>query len=134
LQEELSTKKHVYGSGLDEVCKRISRMERKAVDAERESTKYFQTIFVIDKIGEEFEGTVSGIAEFGLFVRMDENHCEGMVTMSELPGDRFFFDAEKFRIIGSKTKKEFNFGDRVKVRIFEVHPRKRQIDLELVED
>ena len=134
LQEELTTKKHVYGSGLDDVCKRISRMERKAVEAERESTKYFQTIFVIDKIGEVFEGTVSGIAEFGLFVRMDENHCEGMVAMSELPGDRFFFDAEKFRIIGSKTKREFNFGDKVKVRIFEVHPRKRQIDLELVED
>lgn len=133
LQEELTTQKHRYGKELDDVCKRISRMERKAVDAERESTKYFQTMFVIDKIGEVFEGTVSGIAEFGLFVKMDENHCEGLVPMTELPGDRFTFDAEKFRIIGHKTKKEFNFGDKVKVRIFEVHPRKRQIDLELVE-
>lgn len=134
LQEELTTQKHRYGKELDDVCKRISRMERKAVDAERESTKYFQTMFVIDKIGEVFEGTVSGIAEYGLFVRMDENHCEGLVPMTELPGDRFSFDAEKFRIIGHKTKKEFNFGDKVKVRIFEVHPRKRQIDLELVEE
>lgn len=132
LFEELTTKKHLYGSGLDDVCKRISRMERKAAEAERESTKYFQTIFVLDKIGQEFEGTVSGIAEHGLYVRMDENKCEGMVPMNQIPGDRFYFDAEKFRIVGHKTKQEYNFGDRVKVRIYEVSPRKRQIDLELV--
>ncbi|MFN5786244.1 MAG: ribonuclease R [Flavobacteriia bacterium] len=132
LQEELTQKKHRYGKELDDVCKRISRMERKAVEAERESTKYFQTLFVQDHIGEEFIGTVSGIAEFGLFVKMDENQCEGMVPMTEIPGDRFYFDAEKYRIIGAKTKKEYNFGDKVKVRIYEVHPRKRQIDLELV--
>lgn len=132
LLEELTTKKHCYGKELDEVCKRISRMERKAVEAERESTKYFQTIFVQDHIGEVFEGTVSGIAEFGLFVRMDENRCEGMVAMNDIPGDRFSFDADKYRIVGAKTKKEYNFGDKVMVRIYEVHPRKRQIDLELV--
>jgi ribonuclease R len=63
---------------------------------------------------------------------MDENHCEGMVPMNEIPGDRFYFDQEKFRIIGSKTKREFNFGDRVQVRVSEVSLRKRQIDLELV--
>jgi len=134
LQEELTTKKHRYGKDLDDVCKRISRMERKAVDAERESTKYFQTLFVQDHIGEEFAGTVSGIAEFGLFIRMDENYCEGMVPMNAIPGDRFYFDADKFRIIGAKTKKEYNFGDKVRVKIYEVHPRKRQIDLELVVD
>jgi ribonuclease R len=53
--------------------------------------------------------------------------------MNDLPGERFFFEAEKYRIVGSKTKREFHFGDKVKVRIYEVHPRKRQIDLELVE-
>ena len=133
LLEELTHKKHIYGSGLDDVCKRISRNERKASEAERESTKYFQTIFVLDKIGQEFEGTVSGIAEQGMYVRMDENQCEGMVPMNQIPGDRYYFDPEKFRIIGHKYKNEFNFGDRVKVRIYEVSPRKRQIDLELVE-
>lgn len=132
LQEELTHKKHIYGSNLNDVCKRVSRMERKAVDAERESTKYFQTIYVLDHVGEVFTGTVSGIAEFGLFVKMDENFCEGMVPMNDIPGDRFYFDQDKFRIIGSKTKKEYNFGDKVTVRIYEVHPRKRQIDLELV--
>jgi ribonuclease R len=133
LQEELTTKKHRYGKELDEICKRISRMERKAVEAERESNKYFQTIFVQDHIGEVFDGTISGLADFGMFVRMDVNHCEGMIPMNDLPGERFFFEAEKYRIVGSKTKREFHFGDKVKVRIYEVHPRKRQIDLELVE-
>ena len=133
LQEELTTQKHRYGKELDEVCKRISRMERKAVEAERESTKYFQTLFVQDHIGEVFEGTVSGLAEFGMFVRMDANYCEGMIAMTDIPGDRFFFDAEKYRIIGARTKREYNFGDKVMVKIYEVHPRKRQIDLEIVE-
>lgn len=132
LQEELTSKKHRYGKELNDVCKRVSRMERKASEAERESTKYFQVLFVQDKVGEEFEGTVSGIAEHGLYVKMDENKCEGMVAMQDIPGDRFSFDADKFQIIGGKSKKTYNIGDKVTVRIYEVHLRKRQIDLELV--
>jgi ribonuclease R len=132
--EELTTQKHKYGKDLDEVCKRISRMERKAVDAERESTKFFQVLFVQDKIGEEFNGTISGIAEFGLFVKMDENHCEGMVAMNDIPGDRFSFDQQKFRIVGAASGREYNFGDKVRVKIYEVHLAKRQIDLELIVD
>ncbi len=132
LQEELTTKKHRYGKELNDICKRISRNERKASDAERESTKYFMTLFVSEHIGEIFQGTVSGIAEHGLFVRMDENHCEGMVPMNAIPGDRFYFEQEKFRIVGAKTKKEFNFGDKVLVKISNVNTPKRQIDLELV--
>ena len=132
LQEELTHKNHRYGATLDDVCKRISRMERKAVEAERESTKYFQTLFVVDKIGEVFDGTVSGIAEFGMFVRMDDNQCEGMVPISEIPGDRFSFDVESYCIRGARHKKEYTIGDKVKVRIYEVSTRKRTIDLEMV--
>lgn len=132
LFEELTSKKHRYGSDLDDKCKRISRMERRAIEAERESTKYYQTLFVVDKIGQEFDGTVSGIAEFGMFVKMHENYCEGMIPMNEIPGDRFYFDSDKFRIVGSKSGKEYNIGDSVRVRIYEVSTRKRQIDLELI--
>jgi len=107
-------------------------MERKAVEAERESTKYFQTLFVVDKIGEVFDGTVSGIAEFGMFVRMDDNQCEGMVPILEIPGDRFSFDVESYCIRGARHKKEYTIGDKVKVRIYEVSTRKRTIDLEMV--
>ena len=132
LETELSKRPHQYGHSLDDVCKLISRNERKAAEAERESGKYFQTLFVQDKIGEEFDGFISGIAEHGLYVKMIENNCEGMVSMQDIPGDRYYFDAEKFRVVGVKIKKEYNFGDLVKVRIYEVNPRKRQIDLELV--
>jgi ribonuclease R len=134
LQEKLIHTKHHYGKELDAICKRISRMERKAIEAERESTRFFQTIYVQEFIGEEFTGTISGLAEFGLFVRMDKNLCEGMVPLNNIPGDRFYYDADKFSIIGAKSKREFNFGDKVRVRIYEVLPRKRQIDLELLID
>jgi exoribonuclease R len=85
-----------------------------------------------DKVGETFEGTISGIAEFGMFVRMDDNQCEGMIPLIEIPGDRYSFDQEKYRIIGAKTKKEFNFGDKISVKVVEIDLRKRQINLEIV--
>ena len=132
LFQELKGIKHAFDSELQEVCKRISRMERKAVEAERESTKYFQTLYVQDHVGEEFDGTISGIAEFGLFVKIDSNQCEGLVPMNAIPKDRYYFDAENYRIIGARHKKEYNFGDRVRIKIQDVHPRKRQIDMTLV--
>jgi ribonuclease R len=134
LQEELSTKKHKYGAELGAICQRISKNERKAAEAERESTKFFQALYANEFVGEIFEGTISGIAEHGLFVRMDENYCEGLVPMMAIPSDRFYFDQEKFQIIGAKTKRTYQFGDRVRVRIDQVSTRKRQIDLELIAD
>lgn len=133
LQETLTKKKHQYNNELDEICKRISRMERKAVEAERESTKFFQTLFVSDKIGQEFDGVVSGVADFGMFVKMDENQCEGMIPMQDLPGERFYFDADQYMIVGAKTGRTFNFGDPVRVKIYEVSTKRRRIDLELVD-
>lgn len=132
LLEELEKQPHRYNAVLDDVCKRISRQERKATEAERESNKYFQVVFVHDKIGETFDGVVTGVTEYGLFVRMTENACEGLVPLQEIPGDRFSFDTKRYVIVGQKTGKIYNFGDNVKVRISEVHPKKRQIDLELV--
>jgi ribonuclease R len=134
LQDKLDGKEVNYGNKLQETCKHISAQERKSTDAERDSNKYFQVKFVKDKIGQIFTGTVSGLADFGLFVRMDENYCEGMVTIASIPGDHFYFDADRFAIIGRKTKDEYNFGDKVKVQIVGVDPQKRQIDLEIFEE
>lgn len=133
LFDELNHKSHTYGSKLNDICKHISRTERKATEAERDSNKYFQVVYMKDFVGETFEGTISGIADFGIFVKMNENSCEGMIPLIEIPGDRYTFDAEKFRIIGSKTGREFNFGDAIQVRVTEVDSRKKQINLELVE-
>lgn len=132
LFEELTSQNHRYGNQLNEICKRISRMERKATEAERDSSKYFQVLFMKDHLGMVFEGTVSGLAEFGMFVRINENGCEGMIPMQDIPGDRFYFEQDKYRIIGSKTKKEYNFGDQVEVQVMSIDLRKRQINLELV--
>lgn len=132
LLECLENKPHKYNHVLDDICKRISRTERKATEAEREANKYFQVVYVHDKIGEEFDGIVSGLAEHGLFVRMTENACEGMVPMQAIPGDRFSFDEKTMTIVGYKTGKKFHFGDQVKVRISEISTKKRTIDLELV--
>jgi ribonuclease R len=134
LQEELTTKQHKYGATMSDMCKRISRTERKSVEAERESTKYFQCVFVKDQIGEIFEGTVSGVSEYGMFVKMKENHCEGMVSLQNIKGDRYSFDPKKHQISGQRHGETFNLGDTVMVKIFDVNTRKRQIDLELMGD
>ena len=63
---------------------------------------------------------------------MDDNYCEGMVPLLDIPGDRFYFDKEKYRIIGARTEKEYNFGDKVTVKINDVNTKKRQIDLSLI--
>ena len=131
LFDELNGKVHPYSGVLDDICKRISKQEKKATEAERDSNKYFQVKFVKDKVGEVFEGTVSGLADFGMFVKMDENQCEGMVSLQSLPDDNFYFDQDVFSIVGRNTTKEYNFGDKVKVQITGVNPKKRQIDLEI---
>ena len=126
---------HPYSlPALNEIGKQTSRMERKAVEAERDSTKYFQVQFVKDHIGETFEGIVNGITDFGMFVEMKSNRCEGLIPMNEIPGDKYYFDSSKYRIIGSRNGNEYNIGDDVTVRIKEVDTRRRTIDLELVEN
>lgn len=133
LFDALEKRPQKYNKGLDEICKRISRMERKAVEAERESNKFFQTLFLSDRVGETFEGTVSGVAEFGMFVRINENACEGMIPIPDLPGDHFYFDADKHAIIGRRYKKEYNFGDAVEIQVMDVNKQKRQINFKLIE-
>jgi ribonuclease R len=134
LFEKQQQGKIMYRPKLDEICKKISANERKATEAERESTKYFQTLILLDKIGETFAGMVSGISEYGIFVRLLENHCEGMVTLQSITSDRFSFDAEKHIVVGKKTGRLFTLGTAVRVRVEEVSPRKRQIDFALLDD
>lgn len=132
LQDKLDGKKKNYGNKLNEISEHISAQERKAIDSERESNKFFQAKFLQDKVGEEFEGTVSGLADFGMFVRINENHCEGMITMQSLPNDSYHFDNDRFQIVGRRKESVFNFGDQVKVKVIGVDMLKKQVDLELI--
>ena len=133
MMDKLNNKNISYGNKLNDVCKHISAQERKAIDAERESNKFFQVKFLQDKVGEIFHGTVSGLADFGMFVKLEENYCEGMIPISSLPGDNYYFDADRFCIIGRQSKKEYNFGDRVEVQVTGVDLFKKQINLEIHE-
>tara|TARA_B100000508_G_scaffold141092_1_gene146437 strand:+ start:102305 stop:104440 length:2136 start_codon:yes stop_codon:yes gene_type:complete len=133
MMDKLEDRKTSYGNKLNDICKHISAQERKAIEAERESNKFFQVKFLQDKVGEIFHGTVSGLADFGMFVKLDENYCEGMISISSIPGDNFYFDADRFCIVGRNTQQQYNFGDHVEVQVIGVDLFKKQINLEIYE-
>lgn len=113
-------------------CKNSSLMERKAMDAEREAVKYKQIEFLQDKIGEEYEGIISGVVMRGVFVEMTENKCEGMVSVESLGNEDFAFDEKMVRLTGVRSKRRFELGDKIKVKILSADIILRRIDLGLV--
>src|SRR5690606_17371457 len=132
LRQKLLGETKSYGNTLNEICKHISSQEKKASEAERESNKFFQVKYMEGKVGEVFQGKVSGLADFGLFVKLDDSACEGMVPMSLLPDDSYYFDRERFQIKGRHTGYTFNFGDEVKVQVTRTNLQKKEIDMLIV--
>ncbi|MFN3403490.1 MAG: ribonuclease R [Cytophagaceae bacterium] len=116
----------------EELCEHSSDMEKLAADAERASIKYKQVEFMQTMIGQEFEGIVSGVMEFGIFVEIIETKCEGMIRLSELEDDFYELDADNYRVIGKRNKKIITLGDNVKVRVMNTNLEKRIIDLVFV--
>lgn len=114
-------------------CKNSSLMERKAMEAEREATKYKQIEFLQDKVGEEFEGIVAGVIAKGIFVEMNENKCEGMVSLEMLGEEDFTFDERMLRLTGTRSGKRYELGTPVKVKILSADLALRRIDLGLAE-
>ena len=116
-------------------CRHSSEREKMATEAERASIKYKQVEFMsrIDT-SLSFEGIISGVTEFGIFVEITENSCEGLVRMQDLNDDYYDFDKENYRIIGQKNKKMFTFGDKVVVRLKETNLARRSMDFYLVSD
>ncbi len=119
-------------SKLSDIAVHISKTERKAVEAERASKKHFQAQFLEDKVGERFTGFVTGITDWGMYVEMHENYCEGMISLKSIPGDRFVFDEDEYAIIGQRTGESFTVGDNVEVYLSRVSLVKKQVDLELI--
>ena len=119
-------------SKLEEQCKHISNQERKAAEAERESIKYKQAEFLKSRIGETFEGVVSGMIERGFFVELPDSKAEGLVDFKYLD-DTYTVEEGNLRAIGRRYKKQIKMGDRLKVRITAVDMQKRQIEMELVD-
>lgn len=113
----------------EDLCKHSSEMEKKAADAERASVKYMQAKWMADKVGEEFDGLISGVTEWGIFVELKENKCEGMIRLRDLSDDFYNFDEDTLTVTGVATSNEYRLGDEVRVRVKEVSVEKRQIDL-----
>ncbi|WP_202923650.1 ribonuclease R [Pontibacter fetidus] len=124
-----STEKDEY----EAKCQHSSEMEKRAADAERASIKYKQVEFMKDTIGNQYKGIVSGVTEWGIFVEIEENKCEGMVRLSSLNDDYYELDANNYRIIGRQSKRIISFGDEVLVEVVSANLNDRTIDLELVE-
>ena len=114
-------------------CSYASLREQIAADAERTSIKYKLVEYMQDKIGQEYEGAVSGLTEWGMYVEVDETHIEGMVPLREIRSDFFEFDEEHYRIVGRRTRRLYRLGDRVRIRVKDANLEQRIIDYELIE-
>lgn len=115
----------------EEHCQHASQMERLAQEAERESVKYKQVEFMSDKIGEEFDGLISGVSKWGIYVEIKENRCEGMVRLRDMEDDYYFLDEDNFRVIGYNTQKEYKLGSPVRIRIKRADFLKKELDFEI---
>ena len=118
----------------EELCEHASDMEQLAATAERASIKYKQVEFMADRLGQEFEGTVSGVTEFGLYVEVTENMCEGMIPLHSLLDDYYEFDERNYCLVGRRFRKRYALGDKVRIRVERANLERRQLDFVLIED
>ena len=121
-------------STFEKMCKHASDREKLATDAERASIKYKQVEFMSDKIGNIYDGTISGVTEWGIYVEIDENKCEGMVPIREIDDDFYYFDEDNYCLIGRHNGRKFQLGDKVNIRIWRTNLVKKQMDFQLVTD
>jgi ribonuclease R len=135
--------KHLHEAGgagkvnekdLEEQCRQSSHMERNAEEAERESVKYMQVKYMADKVGGEFEGMISGVSEWGIYVEIAENHCEGMVRLKDMKDDFYRYDEKNHCVTGSRYKRKYTLGDRVKIEVKRADLIKKQLDFALAEE
>ena len=134
LEHYLEGGKNVEVEPIEEDCKHSSEREKVAANAERASIKYKQVEFMSEVIGETFKGVVSGLTEWGMFVEIEENKCEGMVRLSEIPGDFYELDKDNYRIVGQRTKRIIQFGDEMQIVVKAANLLDRTIDFELVDN
>jgi ribonuclease R len=116
----------------EKLCKHSSEMEKVAADAERASIKYKQVEYLSDKIGKEFEGVISGVTEWGLFVEIIENKCEGIIRLRDLDDDYYIFDEENYQVVGKRHGNKYRMGDTVSIMVKKADLTRKQIDFVLL--
>jgi len=130
LQGKASVKKEDY----EEKCKHASQMEQRAMEAERESVKYKQVEYLLDKQGQVFDGLISGVSKWGIFVQLVESKSEGLIRFSAMKDDFYYLDEDNYQIIGRQYGQKFRLGDPVKVIVKNIDLARRQLDFELVDE
>ncbi len=118
----------------EELCEHSSEMEQTAQNAERDSIKYKMVEFMGDKIGQCFDGHISGVQSYGIYVEIDENHCEGLVPMHDLRGDYYEFDEAHYQLIGRRHHSKYQLGDPIRIKVARANLEKRQLDFTLAEE
>jgi ribonuclease R len=122
----------VAANKYEEMCKHSSDMEYRAANAERASIKYKQVEFMSDKIGQQYKGVISGVTEWGIYVEIEENKCEGMVPLHELTDDYYQFDEKNYCITGRRSHRKYQLGDEVMIEILRANLEKKQLDFKIV--
>lgn len=117
----------------EEKCKHCSQTERFAAEAERDSVKYMQVKFMQQFKGQTFRGVISGVTDFGIFVEIIENKCEGMVRLRDIPEDHFDYIEEKYAVVGRNSGKVYQLGDEVSIEVKTTDLVKRNLDFRLVD-
>lgn len=117
---------------VEELCEHSSDMEARAAEAERASIKYKMVEFMKERVGEEFDGSISGVTEWGLYVELAETHIEGMVALRDLADEFYVFDEEEYAAVGTRSGRKFVLGDRVRIRVKGADLRLKQLDFEMV--
>jgi ribonuclease R len=134
LERYLAGGRSVNVAKLENQCKHSSEMEQLAANAERASIKYKQVEFMGDHLGETYDGVISGVTEWGLYVELKENMCEGLVPVRDLADDYYDFDEKNYCLVGRRNNVRYRLGDEVKVRVARVSLERKQLDFALIDD
>jgi len=133
MERYLSGGRSVNEQQTEEACKHCSNMESLAVNAERNSIKYKQVEFMADKVGMIFDGVISGVTEWGLYVELSETACEGMLPIRDLVDDFYEYDEKTYSLIGTRKKHRYCLGDPLRIKVVKANLERRQLDFTLAE-
>lgn len=130
--DQYINKKQKENIDLEKICKHCSEKEKIASQAERDSIKYMQVKFLKNKVGKVYEGVISGVTEWGLYVEITANKCEGLVKISSIKNDHYIYNEKTYSITGYRTKKSYQLGQKVRIKIQRADLEKKQMDFVLV--
>ena len=128
LEKYINKEKKFDKDLLEKICYHCSEMERVASQAERDSVKFMQVKFLKNKIGKVFSGVISGVTEWGIYVEISKNKCEGLIKISTIKDDNYIYDEKNYSLIGFRKKNIFQIGQKIKIKIIKADLEKRQLD------